>query len=293
MQIFHLPEDIFGGGEQSSNGILFYNYAAPLGSFKGKSILSKNAISLVLSGEKTMHFAAKTVKVNPGEFHFLSAGNCIVSMKLDESIQFKSILLFFDNAVLQKFYSKYHDLVAAFTGKQKLSSEPYLAFKKDAFVVHFIESLQLLFKQKTPVSPEMKQLKFEELMLHLLERYPDKILAFQHEKQTGFDDMAIRRAVETNITNNLALEELAFLCNTSVSTFKRRFVKIYGTSPNKWILQQRMELAKDLLLHHNEKPGEVFYKVGYENHSSFTQSFKQTFGTTPKAFQLQHLNFQQ
>ena len=89
---------------------------------------------------------------------------------------------------------------------------------------------------------------------------------------------------------NISLEELAFLCNVSLSTFKRRFVKIYGSAPNKWILQKRMELAKKLL-HHNEKPGEVFYKVGYENHSSFSQSFKQAFGITPKQFQMRQLNF--
>jgi YesN/AraC family two-component response regulator len=51
-----------------------------------------------------------------------------------------------------------------------------------------------------------------------------------------------------------------------------------------------MEIAKNLLQHHNEKPSEIYYKVGYENHSSFTQTFKQTFGLTPKEFQLKELN---
>lgn len=128
-------------------------------------------------------------------------------------------------------------------------------------------------------------------MLHLLEKYPFQILSFQTAKNKKFDDFEIRKAVETNVMNNISLEELAFLCNISLSTFKRRFVKIYETSPNKWMLQKRMELAKNLLQHHNEKPSEVFHKVGYENHSSFSQSFKQTFGITPKEFQMQQLNF--
>jgi AraC-like DNA-binding protein len=91
----------------------------------------------------------------------------------------------------------------------------------------------------------------------------------------------------------LSVEELAFLCNTSLSTFKRRFQKIYGTSPNKWILQKRMELAKHLLEHHHEKPGDIYYKIGYENHSSFSQSFKQVYGVTPRDFQSAYLNVQQ
>jgi AraC-like DNA-binding protein len=40
-----------------------------------------------------------------------------------------------------------------------------------------------------------------------------------------------------------------------------------------------------LLLRGHEKPSDVYYKVGYENHSSFTQSFKQVYGVTPKEFQ--------
>jgi AraC-like DNA-binding protein len=136
----------------------------------------------------------------------------------------------------------------------------------------------------------MKQLKFEELMLHILEKFPARLLSFQNTKNRDFNDLEIRKAVEANILSNINLQDLAFLCNMSLSTFKRKFVKMYGSPPNKWMLQKRMEAARDLLLVHGEKPGEIFYKVGYENHSSFTQSFKQTFGQTPRDFQLQHLN---
>jgi len=102
------------------------------------------------------------------------------------------------------------------------------------------------------------------------------------------DDFEIRKAVESNITSNISMEELAFLCNVSLSTFKRRFARIYGTSPSKWILLRRMEIAKEMLRNNREKPGNIFHKVGYENHSSFTKSFKQTFGLTPQDFQNQH-----
>jgi len=51
-----------------------------------------------------------------------------------------------------------------------------------------------------------------------------------------------------------------------------------------------MEIARDLLRHYDQKPSEVYYKVGYENHSSFTQSFRQAFGITPKEFQAQQMN---
>jgi AraC-like DNA-binding protein len=246
----------------------------------------------VISGEKTMLFADKTVKIKDDEFHFLSASNCVVSMDLSDKQVFRSILIFFDDKTLADFYLKYNTRITNLRKKHKAADEPYVAFKKDAFVLNFIASLDVLFQSAVKISTEMKLLKFEELMLYLLEKYPVQLLSFQNIKVKHSDDLEIRKAVETNITNNVSLEEFAFLCNMSISTFKRRFTRIYGTSPSKWLLQKRMELAKELLLHYNEKPSEVYHKVGYENHSSFTQSFKQSFGITPKEFQLQQLNGQ-
>ncbi len=283
--IINLPRDIFPANQAGNEKIIFHSYSAPAGTFSGRSLLSQNAISLVISGEKTMHFAEKRVQINDREFHFLSSGNCLVTMKLNESIPFRSFLIFFDNSVLTDFYLKHQKRIAGIPGNQSIAPELYLAFPKDGFILNFIDSLNLLFQSKASISLEMKLLKFEELMLYLLETDPGKLISFQPSSRGELDDFEIKKAVESNITSPVSVEELAFLCNLSVSTFKRRFTKIFQTSPNKWILQKRMEMAKELLQHHREKPGEIFYKLGYQNHSSFTKTFKQTYGITPQDFQ--------
>jgi AraC family transcriptional regulator, exoenzyme S synthesis regulatory protein ExsA len=287
--IINLPEDIPSLNGEQSEDIIFHDYSAT-DSSRGKSVLNKNAISLVISGEKTMHFADKTVFVKSDELHFLSSGNCVASMDPTGSEPFRTLLLFFDNKILSNFLIKYNHLINSLKNKEKITGQHYVVFKKDRFVSNYIESLGLLLKSKGKLSTAMKLLKFEELLLHLLETFPDKILSFQTPKNINTDDFEIRKAVETNVTNQLSLEELAFLCHTSLSTFKRRFIKIYGMPPNKWILQRRMEVAKNLLSNHKEKPSEIYFKLGFENHSSFTQSFKKNFGITPKEFQQQQLN---
>ncbi len=60
-------------------------------------------------------------------------------------------------------------------------------------------------------------------------------------------DLLIRQAVTANMFYTITAEELAFLCNMTLSTFKRHFGKIYGTSPSKWILAKRMEKAAQYL----------------------------------------------
>ncbi len=289
MHVFHLPNDVVPHYQDKQDAILFHHYTAPMGSFKGKSILHKNAISLVVTGQKTMHFADQSVHISPDEFHFLSMGNCLVTMDLDESQTFSSLLIFFDTAILADFHRKYDKKIALLRKQKNIPAQAYIGIKKDAFIWHFMDSLQLLLRSAQPISMEMKQLKLEELFLYLLEHHPHQLLSFPLYKNPELGDLEIRRAVENNITTRVSVEELAFICNLSLSTFKRRFTRIYGTSPSRWILQQRMELARHLLEQRHEKPSEVFYKVGYENHSSFSETFKQQYGVTPKQYQLRQM----
>ena len=285
-KVIKIPDDVFPDGNEKLESLIFHEYTG-VGSLKEKSMLTKNAISLVKSGEKTMHFAEASVYIKADEFHFLSSGNCVAAMNPSNKETFRSILVFFDNQMLSEFFIKYADAINAIKVKENLSSRHYISFKKDRFVCNYIASLELLLQPGKKMSAAMKLLKFEELLLHLLETHPADFLSFQTLKNQDLNDLEIRKAVETHVSDPVSLEELAFLCHTSLSTFKRRFIKIYGMPPNKWILLKRMETARNLLQHHNEKPSDVYHKVGFENHSSFTQSFKKNFGITPKAFQQQ------
>jgi AraC-like DNA-binding protein len=290
MNITNLPWDIFPGETGSDERIIIHSYSAMKGSLKGKSILHTNAISLVIQGEKTMHFANKVLNITSNEIHFLSAGNCLASVNLSRMEIFRSILIFFTDKALFDFYAKYAPLTKKVNRQNGAGSQPFVLFEKDPFIINFIESLEYMLREKKLLSPEMRQLKFEELMLYLLEKSPDSILSFRPSERKDLNDLEIKKVMEMNITNSITVEELAFLCNISLSTFKRRFADIYGTSPNKWILHRRIEQAKHLLLHHREKPGEVYFKVGYENHSSFSQAFRQIVGMTPSEFQFKELD---
>src|SRR3954462_15421271 len=182
---------------------------------------TKNALRLLKSGEKTMHFAEKSVYIKADEFHFLSSGNCVAAMNPSNHEAFRSILVFFDNNVLSDFFLKYADMITAIKVKANLGSRHYLAFKKDRFVSNYIASLELLLRADKKISAAMKLLKLEELLLHLLETHPAEFLSFQTLKNDDLNDLEIRKAVETHVSHPLSLEDLAFLCHTSLSTFKR------------------------------------------------------------------------
>jgi len=268
-------------------------YEARPGSFRGRSVLTKNALSLVMQGQKTMHFAARTVQAGSDEVHLLSTGNCVASMELGSPGPFRSILIYFDTRVHEAFAAKYDALIRSAPARTAAFADPYISFKKDAFIHSYISSLHALLQGGGLLSADMRRLKLEEILLHLLESQPEKFLAFRPQGGGGLSDLDVRRAVEVSITSSLSIDELAFLCKCSPSTFKRRFMKIYGVAPVTWIRRRRLELAADLLTRRGTRPSDVFHRIGFESHSSFSQAFKSVFGLTPSAWQQERLSVPQ
>lgn len=268
-----------------AESISIFRYVSQAASIKNRITLQQNLFSFLLEGEKTVYYAGTTVKIKPGQFLLLSAGNCLMSEKTAaEAGSYKSILIFFDNKRLADFFVRYSTVLQV--RASQFHEEPFLCFEKDPFLGNFIESLDQLLAAGQPISPSMQRIKLEELLLHLGENYPGQLQKLRMMSQEAGDEILIRQAVTANIDHPVTVGELAFLCHVSLSTFKRRFSKIYGTSPNKWLLEKRMQKAALLLKQENHKASEIYYELGYENLSSFIQSFKQVYGITPKQYQL-------
>jgi AraC-like DNA-binding protein len=130
----------------------------------------------------------------------------------------------------------------------------------------------------------------EELLIYITACFPELLESLHHYSYSSDKDFLIRQAVTANMYNTITVDELAFLCYMTQSTFKRHFAKLYGTSPKKWFQVKRMEKAVQLLQQSDVNLSEIYLELGYENLSSFVQSFKQVYGTTPKQYQLTSLN---
>jgi AraC-like DNA-binding protein len=284
MSVFSLPQNALSGDPPAGDGIIIQPFTTTATTLKQKAILGRNAISLVLSGQKTMTFSEKTVHANDKEIHFLSAGHCIASIDISTQKEFRSILIYFGDQELTEFYRTNSAFIENARTSIKIKPDAYVSFPKDAFIHHYIESIQILLKQGGKASEPMKRIKLQELLLYLLENHPQGFLAFKYKGQLSNIELTIRKVVEPNLLSNLTIEEMAFLCNLSESTFKRQFKKIYSESPTTWILAQKMQLAAQMLAKKKEKPAEIWFKLGFETHSGFTKAFKKQFGVAPKDY---------
>lgn len=90
--------------------------------------------------------------------------------------------------------------------------------------------------------------------------------------------------INDHLAENLSLRTIAQQIGISQFYFCRLFKQATGITPYQYLLQQRIERAKQLLLQRQLSIAEVALEVGFSNQSHFTRLFKQMMGITPKRF---------
>ncbi|MDR3711747.1 MAG: AraC family transcriptional regulator [Puia sp.] len=277
--------------KEAVRDISLYDYRTRTPAGKSRITLEQHLFSFIMEGEKKVSFSGSSTTLGEEECILLSAGNCLMTEKASPSGNYSSLLLFFDMRLLQDFLIKHpaktpsHSISGGRAGVVTPAiTEPFIRLRKDAFIRHYTGSLEQILSAGLARNRQMLLVKLEELFLYLSEKSPSLLDTFLATQMGSTEELEIRKTVEANLDRNCTLEEMAFLCHTSLSTFKRRFTRIYGESPNKWILRKKMEIAAGLLRQGAARPGEVGYQVGYKSSSSFTQAFKQIHGVTPKDF---------
>lgn len=87
--------------------------------------------------------------------------------------------------------------------------------------------------------------------------------------------------MEKHYMFNMDMEKFGYLTGRSLTTFRRDFKKAYGTTPQKWLTQKRLELAHRFIKDNRRRPVDVYLEVGFENLSHFSYAFKKQFGVVP------------
>ena len=104
----------------------------------------------------------------------------------------------------------------------------------------------------------------------------------------GLSDRALRRVrelVRENLASALSLDELAQSAGVSRFHFARSFKKSTGVTPHQFVLSQRVERAKQLLLEGDLPLREIAQSTGFADQSHLTRQFRRLTGATPRAFQ--------
>lgn len=100
----------------------------------------------------------------------------------------------------------------------------------------------------------------------------------------GLTPRQTRSATEllnAHLSGRILLTDLATACNLSVRHFTRAFRQTTGMAPHQWLVQRRIEKAKDLLSRTVQPLSAVAADCGFADQSHFTGVFARAVGVTP------------
>jgi transcriptional regulator GlxA family with amidase domain len=94
----------------------------------------------------------------------------------------------------------------------------------------------------------------------------------------------MRRAtelLEASLDGNIALQQVAEACELSISHFARAFKQTFRTPPYRWLIERRVDRARDLMTNSRLPLADIAIRCGFADQSALNRSFKRIHGVAP------------
>ena len=115
---------------------------------------------------------------------------------------------------------------------------------------------------------------------------------FVRKYHGGLAPTRLRRVVElvyARIEDEVTLDELAESAGLSTAHFSQAFHKSTGESPHRFVLRQRVERAKEMLLAADLRVLDVAVACGFKTQQHFARVFRQMCGASPTEYRQEFL----
>jgi AraC family transcriptional regulator len=124
------------------------------------------------------------------------------------------------------------------------------------------------------------------LIIHLHHAHAETAAKFRADSG-GLGARRLRRVldyIEAHYAEDIRLNILAGVAGLSTHYFSGAFRASTGLPPYRYLIDRRLEIAKELLLTTNLSVYDIAFDVGFKNHSHFTVNFRRMFDMTPSRF---------
>jgi AraC-like DNA-binding protein len=242
---------------------------------EGEIFIKQHVFDYIISGTSEVYFGGKSYAFKAGDFRFAARNRLSKFVKYPpEGEEYKSISICIDTETLFEMKNDFQ-LEKTTTHKH----ENVFLLKPNRLFNNYIDSLLPYLENQKTISDSLVKIKIKEAVLIFLEANPQlKNILFDFSEPGKID---LEAYMNEHYQYNGSLEEFAYLTGRSLSTFKRDFEKIFNVTPNRWLLQKRLEEAYYLLDKKKMKATDVYVDVGFKDYSHFSISFKKLYGVAP------------
>ena len=194
---------------------------------------------------------------------------------------FEAIAVHFYPEVLSKVYD---DGLPAFlkNTSEDFPDKPSARVPVDDLFQKFFDGIFYYFSNPELVNEELVALKLKELLLLLDNTKESDKLHLILSSLFAPQVHEFKSVIHSHLFANLTIDQLAALAGFSRSGFKRKFREVFNTSPAKYIREQRLNHAAELLASSDHLTiSEIAYQCAFNDVANFSSSFRKHFGHSP------------
>ena len=242
-------------------------------------IVPFHEISITLAGSLTTQRQTATGKKitkncgNVGNVCLTPAGQPIAA-SWDEELEHLTINFdapFVRQIALENHFSPNFELTEIYESHDQLIRHIGLALIEEAVA-------------ETPTGKLYAESLSQTLVFHLLKNYSTAKYATANLNGglSGYKLRRVKEFINENLEEDLPLAAIAEVADLSQFHFARAFRRTTGFTPQQYLMQQRIERAKELLAKDDLPIVEISLRTGFKNQSHFTTLFHKYTKFTPK-----------
>lgn len=260
-------------------------------SYKVPLTFNDFVITSMLRGKKVMHlFDKQGFDYFPGQTVIVPPA---VTMKIDfpEATDLnptQCIALAIDNDQIKKTLSYLNEFFPKEDRKSKwlLNYDEYHFYNNEE-IAYLINKVIRICSEQSKEKDVLADLTLKELLIRIMQSQNLKTHA-DTVKQTNQNPLSyVIGYIKANLNEKISIDTLSNKACMSKATFYRLFKRELGISPNDYILTEKINKAKELLMHPTTKIAAISYELGFSDANYFIRTFKKMVGITPGAYQLQ------
>ena len=242
-----------------------------------------HSLVLVCEGEIDITDGARNLTVKRGEYVFLKR-DCQIRIHKHSSgdTPYSAMSIRFKRPALRNYFRQLSpdnlpsDVACLKSAAVKI--EPNL------YIDSLFASLRPFLTNNVEPSQEFLDMKFSEALGCVLKIDPAFYpTLFDFNEAWKIDLMEF---MENHFTEDMSIEDFATYTGRSLATFKRDFARLSPLTPQKWLIERRLEKAAELLSK-GTSVTDTYIQVGFRNRSHFTKLFTAKYNCPPSSWKQQ------
>ena len=235
----------------------------------------------VKNGQTTIHSPIESTPVERQEAVLLKCGTYFSHLPTGTE-DFEVVVFHLPKEVLKQIYEY------GFQELDGLKNQSFInAFAAHEGISAYIQGLDFYFKNPAVANETLLSAKIRELISLLLQTANAADVEVLLQRLFTPTEVSVREVVEEHIFSDVTVEDMAFLCHMSVSTFKRKFRDIFKDSPANYLRIKRLERAAELLKVSDASVSDIAWQTGFTDVAHFSRSFKLQYQSSPKTYREQ------